>query len=234
MTHPSDDQPRDAGKFGFRPDRQDPSAPLGAWDDEEDGNSYRDLGAPLTVNVRLERWNHRDEAEEVGSVSFDARAIFDAENLDFIRRQVVQYGDTDWVFGAALTAGLVEDHKGPFTVELPDDFDEYIEYRDEVGMQEPYETAGESLALAVVETNQGRRAEAFAAVAQLNSQVGMTEKKKVADLISGDVLTQHGQRLVVHSTSESSAQPGMTMVETDFGYLYLDPDEEMTVETANV
>ena len=212
------------GKFGTH-DHSDPELEL--------GNAYRDVTSPLTVSVRLERWDDRDRdyAMEVGRVEFDARAIFDARKLEDIDPEVT-YSDQDWVFHEAQNAGLVDGHDGPFTVELPEDFAEYIEHRENNGMVEPYEGAAESLAIQVRETALAKRQEALETAARLLTAAGdgATETKRADAFEPGDVLVQGTSRLTVENIEESSSMPGFLAVETEFGTLYLDPELEFEVE----
>ena len=211
------------GKFGAH----DHSAP----DFELDGNAYRDVTSPLTVSVRLERYDDRDYAMEMGRVEFDARAIFDARKLENIDPETT-YSDTDWVFHEAQAAGLVDGHDGPFTVELPDDFHEYIEHRENNGMVEPYEGAAESLAVQVREATLAKRQDALELADRLLQVAGdgATETKRADAFEPGDVLVQGTSRLTVENVEESSSMPGFLAVETEFGTLYLDPELEFEVE----
>jgi len=100
---------RSNGEFGEH-DHSDPELAL--------GNGFRDAAYPLTVTVRLEKWDHHDNAFEVGRVEFDARAILDAKSTaevgDLFDR------DPDWLFGRAVAAGFIDDYEGPYTVERPE------------------------------------------------------------------------------------------------------------------
>lgn len=209
---------RQNGQFG----EHDHSGP-----ELELGNAYRDPSSPATVTVRLEQADARDNIFEVGKVEFDARAIFDSRDLAAITT-ARDFEDLDWVFDTARMHGLVGDHDGPFTVELPEDFDEYIEHRENNGMTEAYESATELLALATMEKRQEVLAEAERLLGIAGKHGIFT--KKVSALNAGEVLVQGAQRVTVNGTSESSAMPGFIMVDTDFGYLYLDPEVEVTVE----
>lgn len=55
--------------------------------------------------------------------------------------------------------------------------------------------------------------------------------KPAKDLVSGDILVgdMGGQTLVIDA-SPSSSHPGFIIVTTEFGYLFLDDDEEELVE----
>lgn len=210
------------GKFGAH-DHSDPELEL--------GNAYRDVTSPLTVSVRLERWDDRGYAMEVGHLEFDARAIFDARKLADIDPEVTQ-SDTDWVFHEAQNTGLVDGHDGPFTVELPEDFAEYIEHRENNGMVEPYEGAAESLAIQVRETALAKRQNALALADRLLHAAGdgATETKRVDAFEPGDILVKGTSRLTVENVEKSSSMPGFLAVETEFGTLYLDPELEFEVE----
>lgn len=212
------------GEFGVH----DHSAP----DFELDGNAYRDVTSPLTVAVRLEQWTGKYSIE-VGRVEFNARAIFDARNLAEIDPETT-YSDTDWVFHEAQSAGLVDGHDGPFTVELPDDFDEYLEHREDNGMVAPYEGAAESLAVQVREANLTKRQEALELADRLLTAAGdgATETKQAEEFTPGDVLVNGTSRLTVQNVERSSSMPGFLAVETEFGTLYLDPELEFEVETS--
>lgn len=211
---------RDNGEFGTH-ENTGPELELG-------GNVYGDPATAATVRVILERWNYRDEAEQVGIVEFDARAIFDNESL----AKLVSTEDsleTDWIFEDAHAHGLTEGHDGPFTVELPEDFDDYIRHREDNGMVDPYPSAAELLALAKTEHAREKRAEALAEAERRLAEAG-TVTKKVSELAAGDVLVQGQHRLRVDGVMPSITMRGSLMVETDFGYLYLDPDVELQVE----
>lgn len=210
------------GEFGTH----DHTAP----DFELDGNAYRDVTSPLTVVVRQEVYQG-DYVHEVGRVEFDARAIFDARKLADINPETT-YSDQDWVFHEAQNAGLVPEYDGPFTVDLPDDFDEYIEHRENNGMVEPYEGAAESLALQVREAKLSQRQEALEKASRLLGEAGdgATETKQAEDFTPGDVLVNGTSRLTVQNVERSSSMPGFLAVETEFGTLYLDPKQEFEVE----
>jgi len=198
---------------------------------DADGNGFRDPAYPLTVTVVLERWNYRDEAEEVGTVEFDARAIFDGMSLDEVREAFDN--DVDWLFHKAITAGFVEAHDGPFTVREPDELDDYIEHRENNGMADPYENADEILAAAVLDANRERRAKALDEAQRLlvAAGPGAIVTKKVADLDVGDVLVQGTNRLrIEEQPGPVNVVPGFWSVGTEFGYLYLDPDETIDIE----
>lgn len=197
-----------------------------------DGNTYSDLSAPLTVTVRLERWDERDNAIPVGHVEFDARALFDARDLASIDPETT-HSDEDWVFDEARAAGIVKNHDGPFTVQLPDDFEEYLEHRRDNGMVDAYPSAAESLAIQVRETKLAQRQESLEAASRLLHEAGegATITKKVSDFDEdGEILVQGTSRVAVHNIEHSSTMPGFMAVETDFGTLYLDPDQEFEVE----
>lgn len=215
---------RDNGEFGTH-EHSAPELHLA------DGNGYHDVTYPATVIVRLERWDERDNAIEVGRVEFDARAIFDALSLSEIKRAHGNQ-DYDWIFQDAQTYGLTDEHDGPFTVDIPEDFEDYLVHRDENGMTDPYETAAEGLEVARVEHVLGKRTEALATAERLLAAAGdtATVTKKISELEFGDIMVQGENRLRVDETSPSSQMPGFIMVGTDFGYLYLDPDEEVRVE----
>ena len=211
------------GEFGVH----DHSAP----DFELDGNAYRDVTSPLTVQIRLEQWEG-DYAREVGRVELDARALFDARSLSDLDGVDADNNDQDWVFFEGSSAGLVPEHDGPFTVELPEDFHEYIEHRENNGMVEPYEGAAESLAVQVRETKLAKRQEALELANRLLVEAGdgATVTKRVEDFEPGDMLVQGTSRLTVDNIERSSAMPGFMAVDTEFGTLYLDPEQEFVVE----
>lgn len=99
---------------------------------------------PVTVRVRLERWDANDEAVEVGETQFDARTVFDT--LDVKDLQGMYDGeyssDLDHIFDRAVNAGLVNRHDGPFTVELPEKpFERYIAGRRSAGQDTPVAAA---------------------------------------------------------------------------------------------
>ena len=54
--------------------------------------------------------------------------------------------------------------------------------------------------------------------------------KLATDLESGDVLVgEAGGKSLIHEVQPSSSIPGLLAVETEHGFLYLDPDEEFEV-----
>lgn len=213
---------QDNGEFGAH-DHSDPEFEL--------GNAYRDVTSPLAVQVRLERWEG-DYAREVGRVEMDARALFDARSLEDLRDIDADSNDQDWVFWEGSNAGLVPEHDGPFTVELPDDFQEYIEHRENNGMVVPYEGAAESLAIQVREANLAKRQDALELASRLLDAAGdgATVTKHAEDFEPGDVLVQGTSRLTVQNVERSSSMPGFMAVETEFGTLYLDPEQDFVVE----
>jgi hypothetical protein len=207
------------GEFGTH-DRTDPEIDLGG------GNAYNDVTAPVTVKVHLEQWHEDAYVVTVGAVDFDARALLDAEPL----RELENTGsDTDWVFERAQTLGLVDGHDGPFTVELPDDFEDYITHRENNGMVDAYELAHESIALQQAEVATKRRADALEEADRQLSIAG-TDPKTNDELTPGDVLVSGKHRLTIDNIERSSTMPGMLAVETEFGTLYLDPAETSQVE----
>lgn len=218
------------GEFGTH-DRSAPEFEL--------GNAFRDVTSPLTVRVQLEERDSYGDPQEVDSIEFDARALFDARRLADIRTASTAY-DRDWVFFEAQSAGLVDEHDGPFTVKLPADFREYIEHRENNGMTEPYELAAESLALQVREVKLDKRREALATASRLLQEAGddATVAKKVHELESGDVLVRGEYRTRVedvseHSDFETRVRNGFQSrfaVETDFGTIYLDENDTVRVE----
>lgn len=212
------------GEFGSH-EHTDPELQLAT------GNAYADPSTPLNVTVRLEQWDDRDNAFEVGQVDFDARAIFDSRDLADIDPDVT-YSDEDWVFEDARAAGIADQHDGPFTVVLPEDFDEYLTHRRENGMSEAYPSAAESLALQVREMKLARRQEALDTASRLLHEAGdgATVIRKVSDFEGGEVLVQGTSRIVVHNVEPSSTMPGLMAVETDFGTLYVAPDQEYETE----
>ncbi|WP_404473438.1 hypothetical protein [Microbacterium aerolatum] len=131
------------------------------------GNPFSDPAAPLTVRVRLERWVG-DYAQEIGSVDFDARAVFDSQHLDSIG---TDQSDLDWVFYAAVANGLIENHDGPFTVEVPEDLAEYIEHRENAGMTEAYPSAAEALAATRVDHLQAKLQQTLAEAERLRAAI---------------------------------------------------------------
>lgn len=134
------------------------------------GNPFSDPASPLTVRIRLERWVG-DYAQEIGSVEFDGRAVFDAEPLSTIANDL---SDLDWVLHSATAAGLVDEHDGPFTVEEPEDLAEYIEHRENAGMTEAYPSAADSLAAARAEHLNTKLEDAIAEVKRLREALGVT------------------------------------------------------------
>lgn len=134
------------------------------------GNQFSDPASPLTVRIRFERWVG-DYAQEVGSVEFDGRAVFDAEPLSTIANDM---SDLDWVLHSATAAGLVDEHDGPFTVEVPEDLAEYIEHRENAGMIEAYPSAADSLAAARAEHLNAKLEGAIAEVKRLREALGVT------------------------------------------------------------
>lgn len=55
--------------------------------------------------------------------------------------------------------------------------------------------------------------------------------KPATELASGDTLVgDMGGHVLVYDASPSSSHPGFIIVETEFGYLFLDDDEEALVE----
>jgi len=54
----------------------------------------------------------------------------------------------------------------------------------------------------------------------------------VSELVGGETLLSRegGRTVIIGEVSLSSAMPGMVSAETDFGTLYLDPEEEVFVE----
>ncbi|SDH40087.1 hypothetical protein [Microbacterium sp. 77mftsu3.1] len=211
---------RDNGEFGTH-ENTGPELELG-------GNVYSDPATAATVRVILERWDYRDNAETIGTVEFDARAIFDNASLDKLA-SMDDTLETDWIFEEAREHGLTEGHDGPFTVELPEDFEDYLRHREDNGMVDPYPSAAELLALAKTEHAREKRAEALAEAERRLADAG-TVAKKVSELTPGDVLVQNQHRLTVDDVTTSSAMPGFLMVQTDFGYLYLDPDLDIEIE----
>lgn len=137
-----------------------------------DANPFSDPAAPLSVHVRLERWDD-DNAVEIGSVDFDGRDVFDSQPLDEIGDD---RSDMDWVFYAATAAGLIDNHDGPFTVEVPGELGEYIAHRESAGMAEPYPSAAESLAEARVDHLRTKLEEATAEVERLRAEIAAAEK----------------------------------------------------------
>jgi len=213
------------GEFGDRPLRApDPSQEL--------GNGFRDPAYPLTVEVRLEKWDSRDNIQEVGVVEFDARALFDRKSVEDLESVVDGAGYRDWIYEQAVEAGLVEGHDGPFTVEEPEELEDYIEHRANSGMVDAYESADEILAAARLDALKTRRTkaleEAFGHLVAAGS--GATIERRAENLAGGDVLVQGTQRVVVDGAKPSSLMPGFIMVETAFGCLFLSPDAEVTVE----
>lgn len=210
------------GEFGTH-DHTDPEIDL------DPGNAYNDVTTPVTVTVQLEQWDRNDNILNIGSVDFDGRALLDAESLqdlDASRKN----GDIDWVFERAKSLGLIDtDHDGPYTVELPDDFEDYIAHRENNGMTEPYELADESIALQQAEAAMKRRGAALEE-AERQLAVAGTEARANAELSPGDVLVRGGHRLTVDNVERSSTMPGMLAVETTFGTLYLDPDVTSQIE----
>jgi hypothetical protein len=207
------------GEFGERA-HTDPELAL--------GNAYGDVSTPLTVKVRLEQWALGDHVITVGSAEFDARAILDAEPLSGLE-SLRDNEDTDWVFDTARRLGIADQHDGPFTVELPDDFEDYITHRENNGMTDAYPTAAEGIAVLVMEKRQEVLAEAQRLL-DIAGEHGTIEKPN-DELVAGDVLVQGASRVnVTENPSPSSAMPGFMAVETDFGVLYLDPEQTSFVE----
>ena len=203
------------------------------------GNAYRDVTSPLTVCVQLEAHDGYGDPQELETIEFDARALFDGRSLADIR--TASTADArDWVFFEAQSVGLVDDHDGPFTVKLPADFREYIEHRENNGMVEPYETAAESLALQVREVKLGKRRNTLAAAARLLQEAGdgATITKKVHELEAGDVLVRGEYRTRVESVLEhgdfetrvSNGFESRYAVDTDFGTILLDENDTVQVE----
>lgn len=143
-----------------------------AASDHMNANPFSDPAAPLDVRVRLERWDD-DNAVEIGSIEFDGRAVFDAQHLDTIGDH---YSDLDWVFYTAITAGLIDNHDGPFTVYVPEELAEYIAHRESAGMNEPYPSAAASLAAARLDLLRTKLEEATAEVERLRAEIAEAEK----------------------------------------------------------
>lgn len=58
----------------------------------------------------------------------------------------------------------------------------------------------------------------------------MTMVKNGTEIKAGDVLVGYkGGRSYVEEVNDSNTMPGMLVVETEHGFLYLDPDEDFEV-----
>lgn len=217
---------RDNGEFGTH-SRTSPEVHLA------DGNGFRDPSYPLTLEVVLERWDNRDNAIELGVVEFDARALCDARSLTELD-QAFETGDPDAIFFEAVDAGLTDAHDGPFTVRTPEEFDDYVTHRENSGMNDAYPNAAEIVAAAALEAKMSKRAKALETAARLLKEAGpgATVTMPVTELTPGEVLVRGMDRVRVNEVTASSTMPGFTMVDTDFGYLYLASDQEVTVEAS--
>lgn len=92
------------------------------------------LGAsPVTIRVRREAWDGRDNLIDLDVVEFDGRAILDSLDMDSINPDET---DNDDIFYTAERLGLV-DHSGPFTVYLDDpSVVDYLEARRAAGAED--------------------------------------------------------------------------------------------------
>ena len=202
------------GEFGTH-EHSAPELGLVRWDASE----------PLLIRVRLERWTGKYDVE-VGVAEFDARAIFDGRSVADLER-AEDSEDLDWVFEEAKELGL-SDHDGAYTVELPEDFGDYLRHREGAGMTGPYPSAAASKAILALE----KRQEVLAAAERLLTIAGEhgTIAKKAGEIERGDVLVKGSHRFEVLDVYDSTATPGIRHAETEFGTLALDPDVQFQVE----
>ncbi|MGO1852784.1 MAG: hypothetical protein ACTH0V_05175 [Microbacteriaceae bacterium] len=119
---------RDNGQFGER---------------QHDAPAH-ELPQPELPNVGtelvLERWNWRDEAEEMDTLDVDFRPVLDARSLDEIP-EAGDVGEWDTFFYEAEDVGLHGGWDGPFTVRVDqDELVAYVEARRAAGQVDPIAT----------------------------------------------------------------------------------------------
>lgn len=83
---------------------------------------------PIMATATLQEWNDDDEAEEAGTVQFDAAPILAgiAPNLSREDLADLDYSTRDDIFNEAMARGFIPIHDGPFEVDVQESLDEAL------------------------------------------------------------------------------------------------------------
>lgn len=84
--------------------------------------------APIMARVDLQVWNDDDEAEDAGTIEFDAAPILAGIVPNLRRGELasLDYGIRDTIFNEAMARGFAPIHDGPFELHVQNSLDEAL------------------------------------------------------------------------------------------------------------
>lgn len=88
----------------------------------------------ISATIVQERWDDRDNAQEIGRETIDLTKVLDGYALDDLPESTDHLGETDQFYDDAQKLGLIDGHGGPFTVWIDEDeYQAYVESRRAAG-----------------------------------------------------------------------------------------------------